>query len=347
MKIVNVVLARLGVSILAIGLLLVLLEIALRTLGLGRPVLLDATYDRSHAYYYPDAARTHPWSRGTTNVLKVAVIGDSITNGAGVPYDDRYGNRLERLLNMNPDVRPAEVRVYARGGAATYMQRPFFQEALAWGAELVILGICLNDTQDWTVPEKMTAMRNDRVPRVPAPWLATIFRASRVLDWAYRKAESARCNRATMDAYRELYDPDYSGWRKFAGSIRGFRQFCNDNRATLVAAVFPRLGNLHAYEFDFVHARIRALLEAEGVHSIDLLGSLRGKSPVRLQAIPGIDGHPSEIAHRIAAEAIFRFLLDAGHLDPVYEPVRREWSPREPWEELARKMRDPLRAPEQ
>jgi hypothetical protein len=40
-----------------------------------------------------------------------------------------------------------------------------------------------------------------------------------------------------------------------------------------------------------------------------------------MEVIPGIDPHPSEIAHRIAAEAILTYLLDQHLLDRGYRVV--------------------------
>ena len=53
---------------------------------------------------------------------------------------------------------------------------------------------------------------------------------------------------------------------------------------------------------------------------LDLLPAFQGVDPVRMQAVPGIDPHPSEIAHRIAAEAILNYLLKQGLVAPGYRP---------------------------
>jgi hypothetical protein len=52
-----------------------------------------------------------------------------------------------------------------------------------------------------------------------------------------------------------------------------------------------------------------------GIPILDLRSHFQGIDVYRLQLIPGKDTHPNEIAHRIAAEAILRF-LNQRHLIP-------------------------------
>jgi hypothetical protein len=85
-----------------------------------------------------------------------------------------------------------------------------------------------------------------------------------------------------------------------------------------------------------MHDAIAGVMQAEGVAHLDLFPAFRGKDPRRMQAIPRVDPHPNEIAHRIAAEAIFHFLLEQGLVPETYRPLEREIKLRARWEETAR-----------
>ena len=56
---------------------------------------------------------------------------------------------------------------------------------------------------------------------------------------------------------------------------------------------------------------------------VTMIVSFIALSPQRMQAIPGFNPHPSEIAHRIAAESIFRYLHEQDLIAETYTPVRR------------------------
>ena len=62
------------------------------------------------------------------------------------------------------------------------------------------------------------------------------------------------------------------------------------------------------YPFYEIHKKVDALLTSLGVPHLDLSSSFKGIPLERLQVIPGVDRHPNEIAHRMAAEAIYLWL---------------------------------------
>jgi len=83
-----------------------------------------------------------------------------------------------------------------------------------------------------------------------------------------------------------------------------------ERKVPLVAVVFPLFGiamNAH-YPFYPIHEKINALLESLTVAHIDLSSIYAGIPLERLQVIPGVDRHPNEIAHRMAAERLYLWL---------------------------------------
>ncbi|MFH0878212.1 MAG: SGNH/GDSL hydrolase family protein [Lentisphaerota bacterium] len=334
-------LKKLSVLLAAILLPLLVLEMAIRIFGGGKPPSLDMNFDRSRFYYRYSGARQSPWAQGATNALKVAVIGDSISNGAGSQKDDSYPFRLERFLNMNEGQRPAEVRVYAKGGTSTFMQLGFLNEALKRRPDVVILGVCLNDTEDWTRPDELKRWRDERMPHIPKPWLAAVLKHSRALNWMYKKIQDVRGNRAFLKDFERLYDPHYSGWKRFVAAIHEFKMQCDKAEAKLVVVVFPELSRVNDYPFDYVHERIRQVMDTERIYCLDLLGDYRGKNPDRLQAVPHIDGHPNEIGHRIAAESILEYLLANQLIDAGYLPKNRTGGGDTFWKRVSDRMQNP------
>ena len=104
----------------------------------------------------------------------------------------------------------------------------------------------------------------------------------------------------------------------------------------LVAVIFPLLAMPldDSYPFEAVHGFLHSLLSERQIPFVDLRDAYRGMPNERLQAIPGKDPHPSEIAHRVAAEVIEKTLRGLDVLPkavlPRIELTRRDlkrWLP--------------------
>ncbi len=316
-----------GLVLFGLGLGLGVFEVALRVTGLGGPAELDPTYDRSALRFSPDVGRRNPWARNEDDVLTVAVIGDSFTNNFSNQWYDGYVQRLEHLLNLNEGARPAKVGAFAKNGTTTFQQLELLDWALDWEADLIILGIFLNDTE---VPgdEEFAA----RFTSSPTGWRLQALTSSRALAWLYLRYESARNNLSLDEQLEYLFAPDYEGFKKFKRAIRTFARKTRAREVGLVAVIWPNMFALGPdYPLEMPHERIAQVLSDAGVPYLDLLDEFRNTSPVRMATYPGVDSHPSEIAHRVAATALFTFLLDGGHVDGSYRPRKEKHPMGEPY----------------
>ncbi len=317
---------KLLLALWAVALSLVAIEIVLRLMSDRTP---NPLADRSRTFYDQAISRMSPWARGETNVLRIAVIGDSFTRGVGVQMDDRYGDRIERMLNMNEGPLPARVTVYGRSGSTSFQQIGMLRHALERKPDIVILGICINDTEDWTRPGEIRAWRDEWMPGELSGFQALCVRHSRVAAFVVERMRAMRSLQGCIHYYRHIYDPDYSGVARFRNSLEIFRDECAARGAVFVPVILPYLSfdfSPGRYPLQFAHDHIHEICDGLGVEYIDLLPAFRGTRPDRMQVIPGIDPHPSEIAHRIAAEAIVDYLLEHRHLDAAYRPKERRSS---------------------
>lgn len=85
------------------------------------------------------------------SVIKVACVGNSITEGAGL--DKPYPAALQELLGEEYEVRNYGVsgRTLLKRGDFPYWNEAMYQEALAWNPDIVIIKLGTNDTkpQNW------------------------------------------------------------------------------------------------------------------------------------------------------------------------------------------------------
>ncbi len=95
--------------------------------------------------------------------LRVACLGDSITEGAGTsdPVRESYPAQLAALLGSG-----YEVRNFGKGGATLldvgdlpYRSLPHFAKACAFNPDIIVIGLGTNDSkpQNWQYRDKFTA----------------------------------------------------------------------------------------------------------------------------------------------------------------------------------------------
>lgn len=330
-------LAALGVGLAVAGLIS---EGVARWRGVGGPAGLDPAFDREAVYVLPEASRASPYAAGAEDPLKVAVIGDSFTVGQANQWYDAFPARLERLMNLNDGVRPVQVVAYARKGMSTADQRRFLFPAIRDGADLILLAVFLNDTEDAMDPEIHEWKARLR-PRVPAGWRLALLKRSRSLSWLYQRWELARCHRAQLEFTAYCFDEAYRGWGRFSDAVARFGSVTRAEGVPLVAVVFPPMAHLAegVYPYDYAHEKIEAKLAENDIPFLDLRPVFVGRDTQRIAAYPGIDAHPSEIGHRLAAHEIFRYLIREGYLHRSYIPRRFEVERESDWLLQVRQMR--------
>ncbi|MEZ5332134.1 MAG: GDSL-type esterase/lipase family protein [Thermoanaerobaculia bacterium] len=319
---------------------LVALEVALRIAGTSRAVELGPDFDRPDSLFVWQPPRANPWLRANPGrePFRIAVIGDSFTVGQGVRWDDAYPARLERWLNFNAGVPPVDVLVYARLGTSTRDQLRFFQEALDEEPDLLLLGLFLNDPERHSDP-MLGVWRERMVPRAATGALGTLTRVSRATAWIWTRWERFRAARAGERYYRFLYSPENSGWQPFVEALGIFAEGSRRAGVPLAVVIFPGMGTLGPdYPHRFAHQRLHEVLDPLEVPYLDLLPVFADKNPTRMAVLPGVDHHPSEIAHRLAAETILAWLFEEKLVPAVYRPRAREDGQHDEWRRVVERL---------
>jgi len=309
------------------------------------PAAETIPFDRSTRLLGVDDSREHPWAGSHSNAWTLAVVGDSIAMGVGNQKCHRLAFVLEWFLNVGTAAPPARVRLYAEP-SSTYQQVDDVRRAIADGASVVVLAISLNDTEDWSRPAELMAMRPDRREWSVPAWLQPLARRSRVVQVTLRAIERDRRLAGYLRYYRFLYRPEYSGFARFRTALQEIRAAADANGVKVAAVLFPLLiADLRPgrYPFEPMHAAVAEACAAAGIPLLDLRSAMAASTPDRLQLIPMVDAHGSEIAHRIAAEAMFYFLLEQGFVEPARRPANvREAERLRTWAKKFRALGQPL-----
>lgn len=233
---------------------------------------------------------------------------------------------MDAWLNNDKNNAPVNIDLYAYPEYSTYQQVPVLQTVLRnTKPDLVILAMCLNDTEDWGKKDELLGMKAEMRPQSPTGWVKIFTRHSYFGNWLYRQKGNRKAAQLWFQYYKKIYSPDYSGWKKFSKAANRFKNGCETANVPLIVVIFPlfshgiREGN---YPLTYCHDALKQTWSKQGVLLLDLFNVYRNMSPMRLQVIPGMDPHPSEIAHRIAAHAIIRFLVENNFLEPRYRSAK-------------------------
>jgi hypothetical protein len=226
-------------------------------------------------------------------------------------FTDTFSAKLEEMLNLNRTALKAEVINYGVPAYSSTHEVEVAKQALKEGADLVLLQITLNDPE--LKIERPTGIAENLVDQF-GPFklegrIGSVARYWKTLRIALERIHNSR----TRDAYvrhfinlfenpRTLY-PFTNALREIIGSARRLEK-------PIVAVVFPLFGLPldKNYPFYPLHEKMRDFMNDNKVPHLDVSSIYDGIPLERLQVIPGIDRHPNEIAHRMAAESIYLWL---------------------------------------
>jgi lysophospholipase L1-like esterase len=257
-----------------------------------------------HGFRGPD------WSeRKAPGALRVLLLGDSFAFGEGVRWEDTLGERLEALLSRELAV-PVEVINVATSGWNTQDEGVYLAgRARHFGPDLVLVLYVLNDAG---YPVGVDLWEDFRRAYEPPAWLRHSWLASFVYARVARDLQGRRYVESMVESgrsHRERWD-----W-SFVWLSRS-QQVAAEIGAGYAVALFPFLYRLDAgHPFRPLHQMVGEACEELGIPFLDLLPAFEGRSYTELWVHPS-DQHPNEEAHRIAAEAIARFVLAADLLTP-------------------------------
>jgi lysophospholipase L1-like esterase len=278
-----------------------------------------------------------PCDKVPANALRIAAIGDSMTEGALVHAEEMFANVAARRLER-PD-RPAAVLNFGVGGwdMLQYFER--LDDALAAKPDIVVLGLVSNDLFDDPSPEGLERQRerirregvermmevrvnqwkHENLQATLRTWI-NMSRALLIVQHMLFRSDSVyfavyRARGATGNYLARDYAPEWQ--RRVDGAALLLQAMDAKARATgarfvvvmipqRVQAVMLSMQGL-AQEFDPGGLQRRVRDKATGVEFVDFFDVLKGVGRPTHLYFP-VDGHLTAEGHRLLGEALARKL---------------------------------------
>jgi len=309
---------EIGLLVLGLCAALVLGEVTVRLTGLRpddhtgyAPVLTNRKWGgptNSMGYRDVDHERRKP-----PGVHRVVALGDSFAWGAGVEFDDAWPRRLQRGLTAHRREEWEVVSLALPGMNTVEQKELLLSDGFAWDPDVVVLGYCLNDSEDENAAEARRARDwAERPAERRARREPSLLDRSALFDTVATRVRATIENRRRVANYLSQFEDDYPGWIAGRQALAEMAAAARAKGVPFVVAIFPLFGNPldDSYPFTSIHEKVARAAREAGADVVDLLPAYRGLRWDVLVVDGARDEHPNEIAHRIAQNVLLSSLDD-------------------------------------
>lgn len=224
--------------------------------------------------------------------LRILMLGDSLTVGWGVPVEQTFSKKIEKLFTA--DGVDAEVINTGVGNYNTIQEVEYFlTEGFKYRPDIVVLNFFVNDAEPIFKHEP---------PSLLAPvCYACIFILGRV-DTLARKFLNKK---DWAEYYLSLFEGENAkGWLNAKESIGKLAAYCRSHGIALVIANLPELHEVRHYRFEQISNLVRDTANQYSAHYIDILPYLQKEESAALWVTPG-DPHPNAHANDLIAQGLY------------------------------------------
>jgi hypothetical protein len=228
-------------------------------------------------------------------VARIAFVGDSITLGWGVAERETFARQvIDGLVKAGRKVDGFNLGV---GNYNTVQELALFRDVgVGLKPDVIVLGYFINDAEPMP-----NYTESGWLSRHSAAWVVLNYRLDSLLrqfgeqpDW--------------KSYYRNLYEAKAPGWLATQKALAAFAVTARELGSPLIVFNIPELRELKPYPFGDITAKVRTVVEAQGVPFVDLLPTVENLDPASLWVtVP--DPHPNGKAEIIFAQGMIPRLL--------------------------------------
>lgn len=241
-----------------------------------------------------------PFKKGP-EVFRIALLGDSLTMGWGVPQNRLYARLLEEELNQSPpdgfrkETR-FEVLNFGVGNYNTVQEVALLRyKGMSFDPDLILLGYFINDAEKLAHHEDNFFITH-----------SFIYAFSKSVINRFTSAENGNYS----DYYRNLYQDNQVGWRECQQGLQDLVKISKLNKVPVVMFILPELHDLtQRYPFADIHQKLATVAKYTGLPVVDLRGEFTIYAGREKDIwVSPTDAHPNALAQPLIARALYQKL---------------------------------------
>lgn len=267
-------------------------------------------------YGFTDVVREKAREPG---VFRIAVLGDSVVWGNGLPFEESWSHKLEGIMQKR--FTNVEVLSWGRNGWSTKDELRFLRmEGYEFELDLLIVGLIHNDVD---VGDLRKLNRGARLTSLSEKLgvFATLFpRVTKRIVKQYLNIRYDTANRYYRHWINELYEP--ANLRKYQDVLNELAHYCDSLNLPLLMVFTPH--NLHGENRPTFIEDLVPMLEEAGIEHLNLLPEAERRFreyPTSILSANPANNHPGSIMTQFFAEEVFDYLSRAS--------VSRSWTSRD------------------
>ncbi len=237
------------------------------------------------------------------NVFRIAVLGDSIAYGYGVPLKDTFTTLLQQQLNETGYAQKIEVLNFAVSGYGTEAELELYKTKVQhYQPDLVLLTYTLNDP----IPPQFL-YKSVGSARKKAKTFQKIASQSQFLGWLVNTWNRATKQFRVKANYKTFYNSEEL-WSAVQTSVAELKQLTDEQNTQLAAVIFPLLLPYDDYPMMQYHEMVAAEFDKHQIPHLDLFSTYSQYGASELKHNDEDTTHPNALGHQLATDAMAEFL---------------------------------------
>lgn len=275
-------------------------------------------------------------------LIRIMVLGDSLTWGAGLSTEERYTALLEKHLRDEFQSTNIEVLNFGYSGGPTTRERDIL---LTLGEklqpDLIVIGFCLNDPQqkgeEWSVEREQLRQKLSWFFQVTDKLRSyQLLRVSERLDRVVDPlSEKFNLVPSWEERMAQAYNQSGEQWKTFVQALTDIKKYSDASvRSTPVFAVLNQIvfdskpSDYGSSDPEIVHRREwyrQAEKEAQSLgfitcnYETEIMSELGGVG----LAVNEVDGHPSKALNQVYAKKLFAIIKSS----EIFNSLKQETLP--------------------
>jgi lysophospholipase L1-like esterase len=242
------------------------------------------------------------------NTKRIMMLGDSLTFGWGVPFEQTMAKRLEKKFINGGHEQTVEVINTGVGNYNTAMEvNAFFKKGKKYNPDMILLMYYINDAEPtYTQPGKTRILLNQLY--------LYGFLSDKIINTQIHLSRDKQFE----NFYGNLYKQGATGRQEVEKAINKLAMYCKENNIQLHIFVIPEMHEFENYPFQEVTDFVQSTATENDVPATDLLPYFQivtsskknseSISPSDLW-VSVEDAHPNAKGNLIIAEAIYQNIV--------------------------------------